>query len=139
MILQFQGSGGRKTSRHSVLQQAICLGTLFLFGFSICRFYLVAPSECLEHPQAHEANAPSAHTHTHLGQPRSQENDTGFYFQHCKDSYDSMGWSPMQPMGVPTPVSSVQPAASQTTLEPQGLRLPESFPPPFFHPPRHLG
>ena len=139
MMLRFQSGGGRITCRHSVLQRTICLGTLVLFGFSISRFYVAVAVECLEHPQTHEANASSDHSHAHLGQPRSQENDSGFYFQHCKDSYDGVGLSPVQPLGVPIPVFSVPPAATQTTLEPQGFRLPESFPLPFFHPPRHLG
>ncbi|MBI4442236.1 MAG: hypothetical protein HY649_02540 [Acidobacteria bacterium] len=139
-----QVTGSQKAGRIlSRSQRLLCLVALAFFCFLTGRFYLstqLDPEACLElgHIAAFPLSDHQHHSHSHL-LPSQSEKDPGFFFQHCKDTYEGILLSPAQPFGVPSPVF-LEPPQSLWTDQP-GLRaqLPDNLPSLPFHPPKHLG
>lgn len=136
-----QGNGYRQmgptsSQPHRVLYVAV----LAFFCFPITRFYLSAQltsEHCLELEHSH-ARSSAVHTHHSHSELLPPARGDGFFFQHCKDTYNGIALSPVQPLGVPVLVSFEPPQILLRAIERTPAQLPESLPPFFFHPPRHL-
>ena len=118
------------------------LAVLVFFSIPIGRFYLRAPLnpvECLEAGHSHSASSPHDHeSDMHFHSP-ADGSKSGFFFQHCKDTYDGLALSPAQPLGVPVTISLARPVTFEVVAIAEQWRRPDSFAFPPFHPPRHLG
>ena len=119
---------------------AACVAVLFCFQFS--RFYLVIPLDqflCLEANHTHGVASQSGHDH-HLSSeslPHSHgSKDTGYYFQHCKDSFEGMALTPVQPLGMPPAASIQEPEITVAFQQPEGRQFFENLLPPPSQPPR---
>lgn len=126
--------------QNSRSKQALILATVVFFCLPLGRFYLLLesdPIQCLEQEHSHVALASGGHHHGPTLTHSPAEKDSGFFFQHCKDTYDGMGLTPAQPLGVPVsfPYHFRGPSSTIRLLE--RYRLPEGYAPILFHPPRH--
>ena len=137
------GTGPQKAEAVlSLPQRFLCLVALAFFCFPIGRFYLstqLDPEACLElgHIHAYPLADHQHHLHSHL-LPSQSEKDPGFFFQHCKDTYDGIALSPGQPLGVPLQVSLEPPQSLWRAQQRLRVQLPENLPSLTFHPPKHL-
>ena len=121
----------------------VCLIALAFFCLPTGRFYLstqLDPEACLElgHITAFPLADHQHHSHSHL-LPSQSEKDAGYFFQHCKDTYEGILLSPAQPFGIPVPVFLEPPQSFRTGQPWLRTQLPDNFPSLPFHPPRHLG
>ena len=133
----------REPSRRCLTRKVITVTVAAFFFFHLSRFYLAAPLdvfECFEPNFRHQgvsALENHGHHHDEVG-IASPSDDAGYAFQHCKDTYDGIGLTPVQPLGLPVAVSqeSLELALTVALREPsQPL---ENFLPPPFQPPRNL-
>ena len=133
----------REPSRRCQTRKVTAVTVAAFFFFQLIRFYLVAPLdvfECFEPNFRHQGvSALENHGHHHdevgIAPP---SDDTGYTLQHCKDTYNGIGLTPVQPLGLPVAVSreSLGPAMTAALCE---LCQPlNHFLPPPFQPPRHL-
>ena len=131
---------GLRLSNQPHARRSLTLAMVVLFSFQLSRFYLIAhldPSICSEPNHQHSSSLAEtrAHSHEDAGAlPHSH--DDGFFFQHCKDSYDGIGLTPAQPLGLPVTVSPGLPETVWAMILPDILPRAERFLPPPFQPPR---
>ena len=121
-------------------KRAVAVAALAFFCFPHSRFFLAVELKsirCLDTDHPHTAASESEHGHSHTLQSFSKSHDSGYFFQHCKDAYDGMGLTPVQPLRVSLTASYEQPEASLSPLAWELHRPPEAYPPLPFHPPRH--
>ena len=123
-------------------KRAIALVVVVLFCFQLSRFYLIIqldPVECFDPNHTHHTTSTGAHDHHHDGEETlPHSHDDGFFFQHCKDTFDGAGLTPVQPLGVPVAVSDRQPETTWASSMPESRRPHENFLPLPFQPPRNL-
>ena len=132
----------RGPSRRCPGNKAITIAVVAFFCFHLIRFYLVAPLDvfaCFEPNFRQGISALENHGHHHddVGF-HSHSEDEGYTLQHCKDTYNGIGLTPVQPLGLPIAVSQefLELALTAFLFEPsQPL---ENFLPPPFQPPRNL-
>ena len=139
MGLAHQGQGRRNESVSPSAKQVIVWATVVFFCLPMFRFYSVTeldPAFCRDHDHSHETALHSGEEHSHPGEVTSPDDDSGFYFRHCKDTYDGMGLTPVQTLGAPAAVSWQPPETFLATLSSEVLRPPQADIPPPFHPPR---
>ena len=134
----YSGFGLRLSNRPNA-RRSLTLAMVVLFSFQLSRFYLIAhldPLICSEPNHQHSSLAEThGHSHEDAGVlPHSH--DDGFFFQHCKDSYDGIGLTPAQPLGLPVTASPGLPETVWTMILPDILPRAERFLPPPFQPPR---
>ena len=141
----FQQVTGSQKAGHSLArpQRIVCLVALAFFCLPTGRFYLSAqldPEACLdlEHFAAFPSTDHRHHSHSHL-LPSESEKDSGFFFQHGKDTYEGIVLSPAQPFGIPSPVFLEPPLSLWTGQSVLRAQAPYNLPALPFHPPRHLG
>lgn len=132
----------RKARRQSLARKAITVILAVFFCFQFLRFYLVAPLnafECFEPNFRHGISALEGHGHHHdeVGAP-SHSDDEGYAIQHCKDTYNGIGMTPVQPLGLPIAVSQAFSGLALTTAWSEPNQPLENFLPPPFQPPRNL-
>ena len=121
-------------------KRAVAVAALAFFCFPLSRFFLAVELKsihCLDRDHPHAAASDSEHDHSQPLPSLSKSHDSGYFFQHCKDAYDGMGLTPVQPLRVSLTASYEQPEASLEPLASELQRLPEAYPPLPFHPPRH--
>ncbi|MBI3933372.1 MAG: hypothetical protein HY316_01685 [Acidobacteria bacterium] len=124
---------------HSRAKQALILATMILFSLPMGRFYLVLEPgliECLEHLDSHHALMQGGHTHEDAT-AHSQSHDDGYYFQHCKDNYASMGLTALPPFGMPVQIGFHFETPFPATPRAERVSVAEGYSPIPFHPPRH--
>ena len=131
----------RRAARRYVARKAITVTVVVFFCFQFVRFYLVAPLDflaCFGPNFRPGVSAVSDHVHDHANVGvHSHSKDEGYTLQHCKDTYEGIGLTPGQPLGLPVTVSweSLGPSLTASLCEPcQPL---DHFLPPPFQPPRH--
>ncbi|MBI4459098.1 MAG: hypothetical protein HY648_03435 [Acidobacteria bacterium] len=132
----------RRAWQRCPARKAITVTVAAFFFFQFIRFYLVAPLdvfECLEPNFRQGASASENHGHHHDAvELQSHSEDAGYTLQHCKDTYNGIALTPVQPLGLPVAVSQefLRLALPTAVCEPsQPL---ENFLPPPFQPPRNL-
>ena len=146
MGLAHQGRGRRSESGSPRAKHVIAWVTAVFFCLPLLRFYSMIeldPAYCWEHVHSQDAVLHSGEEHSHSGEVHSHsaevaspDDDSGFYFRHCKDSYDRMGLTPVQTLGAPVTVSCRQPDTSLRSLPLEVLRPLQADIPTPFHPPR---
>ena len=139
MCLAHQWRRWRSESGLPSAKHVIAWVTVLFFCLPLLRFYSVTeldPARCPERGHSHETALHSGEEHSHPGEVTSPDDDGGFYFRHCKDTYDGMGLTPVQALGAPATVSWQPPETSLATLSSEVLRPPQADIPPPFHPPR---
>jgi hypothetical protein len=70
-----------------------------------------------------------------LSLPR--DHDSGFYFQHCKDTVDGLALTPVQPLPMPTVAAEQEPVAIRVRISCENQRAAGIELPPPFQPPRY--
>ena len=142
----YSGFGLRLSNRPNA-RRSLTLAMVVLFSFQLSRFYLIAhldPLICSEPNHQHSSSLAATHEHPTAVHKHSHEDagslphshDEGFFFQHCKDSYDGIGLTPAQPLGLPVTASPGLPETVWTMILPDILPRAERFLPPPFQPPR---
>ena len=144
----------RGDSASPVFQRTIALVVMVLFSFQISRFYLtdeLNPLECLvpnhshEATSAHSRGSTSAHSRQHQQQHHQESEsvpeseDSGHYFQHCKNLFADLALTPSQFLRISVTVVHLPLAQVSVTSLPEDIRPAENFLLPPFHPPRHRG
>ena len=127
-------------SRENRAKRIVATVVAVLFCFQMARFYITISLElvqCYEPLHTHSAGVPHSHDDHHHGEDAApHSHDAGFFFQHCKDTYEGAALVPMQPFGVPVEVVHLLPATPQVTVsQPEPILLEQAVPPPF-QPPR---
>ena len=130
-------------SRASAAMRAVAWLTVAFFCLPLSRFYLaieLEPIACLDHGRSHTAALPSEHEHSHSSGvlPASPAgHDSGFFFQHCKDQYETMILGSLPTLGVPVTFSFQQPESTPASVARKSSWLVDADLPLPFHPPRH--
>ena len=136
----------RAGSRASAARRAVAGLTVIFFFLPLSRFYLaieLEPINCLGHEHSHTVALPSGHTHSHssellpAGPSGPSGDDHGFFFQHCKDQYETMIVGSLLTLGVPATISFQQPESAPALVAPESFGLADADLPPPFHPPRY--
>ena len=132
----------RKCFTNLPRNRLIALAVVTLFTLQLSRFYFTIQLDqfiCYDANHTHQTGSPNAHGHQHEGEEAlPHSHDDGFFFQHCKDTFDGIGLTPVQPLGVPLAVSCQPPMAVGTIAAREKPQLLEHFLPPPFQPPRSL-
>lgn len=133
----------RRALRRCLARKAITVTVAAFFFFQFIRFYLVAPLDvfaCFEPNFRHQGiSAVSDHVHDHADVGfHSHSKDEGYALQHCKDTYNGIGLTPVQPLGLPVAVPQEFLGLALTAALPEPSQPLENFLPPPFQPPRHL-
>lgn len=121
------------------------LVALLFFVLQFTRFYLVVQlDETICAHRVAELNqaaaSTTAHHHSHEAEQLvPHEHDNGFYFQHCKETFEGISLTPVQPLGAPMAVSLQRLEWSWQPLVKENFPAPERYLPSPFHPPRKLG
>ena len=123
-------------------KRMLALTVMALFSLQLSRFFFIIqldPVLCYDANHSHEADSPDGHEHHHEGeQALDHTQDDGFFFQHCKDTFDGIGLTPVQPLGVPVAVAYLPPTAVATDGASENPQPLDQFLPPPFQPPRSL-
>ena len=146
MVLLPERRSSRVGSRASAARRAVAGLTVIFFFLPLARFYLaieLEPINCLGHEHSHTVALPSGHTHSHssellpAGPSGPSGDDRGFFFQHCKDQYETMIVGSLLTLGVPATISFQQPESAPALVAPESFGLADADLPPPFHPPRY--
>ena len=126
-------------SKRSVPNRLLAFAVVVFFVFQLSRFYLIItldPSVCFERNHQH-ASSSDVHSHhqEHAGEILPTQ-DGGFFFQHCKDTYDGMNLTPAQPFGLPSVAAYEEPATTWVAPMQEPISPVETFLSPPFQPPR---
>lgn len=126
-------------SKRSVPNRLLALAVVVLFVFQLSRFYVTIsldPSVCFELNHQHALPSDAHHHHQeHAGEILPAQ-DGGFFFQHCKDTYDGMNLTPAQPFGLPSVAAYEEPATTEVATMQEPISPVETFLSPPFQPPR---
>ncbi len=142
MATSIQAELRRGGSNALPASRAIALAVSVLFCFQLSRFYLVIQLDrfvCFDLSHNHEPGVPAApHDHPDGEEAVPHSHDEGDHFQHCKDAFDGIGLTPVQPLGVPVAVSTQRPETAWVASLPVNPRPVETNLSPPFPPPRYL-
>ncbi|MBI3895074.1 MAG: hypothetical protein HY313_04005 [Acidobacteria bacterium] len=133
----------RRALQRDVARKATAIVMVAFFSFQFIRFYLVAPLdafECFEPNFRHGISASENHGHHHdeLGIVPHSNDDESYTLQHCKDTYNGIGLTPVQPLGLPIAVSPEFRGLALTLAVYEPSQPLENILLPPFQPPRHL-
>ena len=134
--------------------RAIALVLIGLFGFQISRVYLVTKVDaffvCLN-TDVWTSSSPENKKASSVGDRQTSEqsqlilesfvaptDDGGNYIRGCKDTFDGMGLSPLQPLPLPVVAGFQNLPATWVHLTSRADHEPEIFLSPLFQPPRTL-
>ena len=118
-------------------RRSVALAVIVFFCFQSSRFYLSAQMTPVPCPHHHPAPVMGAGIHSHhMAAAPSPTQEGSFYFQCCKETYNGIGLTPAQPLGLPVHLARIQPEATRAVLLPERSFLVENFLPPPFQPPR---
>ena len=122
-------------------RRAVGSCVLLLFCFQFSRYYLLIELDqflCLEANHLRAAGAVKNHDHHHEHDaeavPHSHD-DSGYAFQHCKDTFQGIALTPVQPLGLAALTSVSRPPDTVAMLRVAGPQFSEfvllpSSPPP---------
>jgi hypothetical protein len=135
--------GRRNRSRATT---ATVLTVLVLVCFQLSRVFLTVPLSWYECPmlkRSREMASLSSHHH-HVGTEAAKTDvplspNDGCSLRCCKGEVDGLGIIPLQAFGLTVEVSHPRLPATWVTLSRQHDSVLESYLPPPFQPPRHLG
>lgn len=133
----------QKFSGRGTASLALCL-----FCFQFVRFYVVIPLDaytCYSPDHIYGATASAAHGHDHAlaydgdqhDEAMPQSDDRHFYFQHCKDTLNGLGLTPVQPFGLPVLIWHQKLPASLVHVARTSRRVIEHSLSPPFQPPKN--
>ena len=144
----------KSRSRNPLLNRVIALALIGLFAFQISRVYFVTKVDaffiCLNtdvwtstSPIHNEASTAQTSQSPRPGQLILESfpapaDDGGNYLRGCKDPFDDMGLSPLQPSVLPANGAVHTLAITWIRLPRQTGQPPEIFISPLFQPPRSL-
>lgn len=117
---------------------AACVLVFFCLQFS--RFYLIIQLDgfiCLEPNHLRTTDSLSAHDHPHDGEEAlAHSPDDGYSFQHCKDTFDGIALTPVQPLGLSVAAPVPQPETAWASRMPENQPAIDNVLSPPFQPPR---
>jgi hypothetical protein len=133
----------RRFRRRFLPDRALSAAVVLLLTFQMSRFFLVISLEnfvCYPLNHSEDISLAGHHHHDHDGEAEAlpHGDDGGNYFQHCKDTFDGIGLTPVQPLGLSVPVSDQPPELIGAHLLPESRGPLETDLPPPFQPPRNL-
>ena len=141
----FRSGFSRAGSSTGLAERCTAVVVVVLFVFQITRSYLVVqPDDTVCTQRVMELNqaatSTTAHHHSHEGEQLvSQPHDDGFYFRHCKDTFEGIFLTPVQPLGALGAISHQRLEWSWQPFLKEKFPAPERYLPSHFHPPRNLG
>ena len=117
---------------------AACVLILFCFQFS--RFYLIVELDrfvCLEPNHIHTASSLSGHDHhPEGGDALSEDQESGYSLQHCKDTFNGIALTPVQPLGFSFAAPVQRPETAWASRLPENQQVIDNVLAPPFQPPR---
>jgi len=130
----------RKVLTPHFVKRAVAACVLVLFCFQFSRFYLIVELDrfvCLEPNHIHTANSLSAHDHHPQGKDAlSEDQDSGYSLQHCKDTFNGISLTPVQPLGFSFAAPVQRPETAWASRTPENQQVMDSILPPPFQPHR---
>jgi len=127
-------------SRSAAVRTVAAL-SLFLFAFQLSRFFIVAQLDPTLCPWAFDERGAAQLSEGHHHHDESTltippEKDSGFYLQHCKDTFEGLSLIPFQVLDLPAETGQLALSAARADFSSADVLFAEHLLPPPVQPPR---